>query len=429
MPILRRLGEASVGLALGAAAALLSARRGRLRASREPQRDHSPRRPPADDEPMREHATTWSTTRCTPRSTPGSTPCTATAPSRGATPRAPPVRELWLHLYLNAFKNERTAFSCARPSARAAARHRVADWGYIDVRKLVARELDGVDLWPGADKTTPGDPEDETDIRVPLPARRSRRARRSPSTSHGTRSSRASSSAPATAGDFHMVAQWFPKIARLEPNGAVASLSVLPPDRVLRRLRHATTSPSTCPRDGRRRDRARRSDRARRGATSLRYQQSDVHDFAWTAWDRFARRRAEAEGVDIRVPVSARLRRVADREIATASFALEYFGERYGRYPYPVLTIVHPPAGRRRSRRHGVPDAHHDGRRLVLAVVRARRRSGHDPRARPPVLLRARGDRRADVAVARRRHELLRRSRRHGRHVRPGSALDSRACR
>src|SRR5262249_39455234 len=34
----------------------------------------------------------------------------------------------------------------------------------------------------------------------------------------------------------------------------------------------------------------------------------------------------------------------AERELAVVKFALPYFGRRYGRYPYPVLTVVHPPA-------------------------------------------------------------------------------------
>ena len=58
----------------------------------------------------------------------------------------------------------------------------------------------------------------------------------------------------------------------------------------------------------------------------------------------------------------------AERELATMRFALPHFGARYGRYPYSVLTVVHPPAARRRGGRHGVPDAHHDWRGLVDAA-------------------------------------------------------------
>src|SRR5262249_11138569 len=77
-------------------------------------------------------------------------------------------RELWVHLYLNAFKNERSVFLRA-PVASGRGTQPVTDWGYIDVRRFAAREMEGVDLWAGADKRSPGDTEDETDIRVPLP--------------------------------------------------------------------------------------------------------------------------------------------------------------------------------------------------------------------------------------------------------------------
>src|SRR6185295_12577784 len=128
-----------------------------------------------------------------------------------------PVHELFFHLYLNAFKNERTAFLRA-PVGSGRGTAPVSDWGYIDVRKLVWRDMDGVDLWPGADKTSPGDPEDETDIRVPLPRAvepgeaitlETAWDAHLPSVVERTGHS----------GDFHMVAQWFPKIARLEPTG------------------------------------------------------------------------------------------------------------------------------------------------------------------------------------------------------------------
>jgi len=53
-----------------------------------------------------------------------------------------PVRELWFHLYLNAFKNDRSLFLRGPlPSGRGTAA--VKDWGYIDVKKMVARSSPG----------------------------------------------------------------------------------------------------------------------------------------------------------------------------------------------------------------------------------------------------------------------------------------------
>src|SRR5690606_9583667 len=36
---------------------------------------------------------------------------------------------------------------------------------------------------------------------------------------------------------------------------------------------------------------------------------------------------------------------IVARELETVRFALPHFGARYGKYPYPVLTLVHPPEG------------------------------------------------------------------------------------
>jgi hypothetical protein len=251
-----------------------------------------------------------------------------------------PVRELWFHLYLNAFKNERTIFLRA-PVASGRGTASVSDWGYIDVKKLVAREL-GVDLWPGADKTTPGDPDDQTDIRVPLPSE-------VPPGGTLTLDAEWNSKLPTVvertgyAGDFYMVAQWFPKIARLEPNGQwrhfpFYHLTEFYADFGTYDVTLDVPSGMIVGATGQR-----LSFSSEKGRDVMRYRQGDIHDFAWTAWRQFREKTARAEGVDIRALYPPGYDRVADREIASVSFALRYFGEQYGRYPYGVLTVVHPP--------------------------------------------------------------------------------------
>jgi hypothetical protein len=79
-----------------------------------------------------------------------------------------PLSALYFHLYLNAFKNDasiflRSAFGEARGGLSA------GDWGYIDVRRLTAPSLGPEDLWPRHTRGTPEDPDDETDVRLPLP--------------------------------------------------------------------------------------------------------------------------------------------------------------------------------------------------------------------------------------------------------------------
>src|SRR5262249_37149894 len=155
---------------------------------------------------------------------------------------------------------------------------------------------DGVDLWPSAEKTTPEDPDDQTDIRVPLPRDVAPGEKltfdvawddKLPGVWQRT----------GYGGNCHMAARWFPRIARLEEDGRWAHFPFyhltefysdfgtydvtldVPENFVV----GATGSRVTSSRDG--------------GRSVLRYVQGDVHDFAWTAWDRFREENAEASGI------------------------------------------------------------------------------------------------------------------------------------
>jgi hypothetical protein len=81
--------------------------------------------------------------------------------------------------------------------------------------------------------------------------------------------------------------------------------------------------------------------------TTFRYTQDDVHDFAWTTSPDFLEKRQQFT-VPGRAPVQLRLliqpehEHLADRHFAGAVAALKYYGEWYGSYPYPTLTIVDP---------------------------------------------------------------------------------------
>ncbi len=251
-----------------------------------------------------------------------------------------PVSELWLHLYLNAFKNERSAFLRERTDGRGSAQ--LATFGAIDVRRLVLRQGDAppMDLWPAAELRRPGD-DDETDARVPLPRPVAPGERVQldvtwddalPSVVERT----------GFVGSFHVMGQWFPKVARLEPGGRWAHfpfhhLAEFYADYgtydVTLDVPEGFTIGATGPVVER---------RTERGRTIERHVQGDVHDFAWTAWDRFVTTRASVDGVDVTLLSPPGFDAVAARDLATIRFALPYFGVRYGRYPYRVLTVVHP---------------------------------------------------------------------------------------
>lgn len=84
------------------------------------------------------------------------------------------------------------------------------------------------------------------------------------------------------------------------------------------------------------------------GRTTHRYVQEDVHDFAWTTSPDFIERRQvfEAPGrpqVQLRLLLQPEHESLAQRHFDGAAAALKYYGNWYGAYPYPQLTIVDPP--------------------------------------------------------------------------------------
>jgi hypothetical protein len=83
------------------------------------------------------------------------------------------------------------------------------------------------------------------------------------------------------------------------------------------------------------------------GKTTHHYAQDDVHDFAWTTSPDFIEKRQQFQmpgraAVQMRLLIQPEHEYLADRHFAGAAAALQYYGEWYGAYPYPTLTIVDP---------------------------------------------------------------------------------------
>jgi hypothetical protein len=254
-----------------------------------------------------------------------------------------PVRDMWVHLYLNAFKNERSVF-LREPVGGFRGSEPITDWGYIDVKRFALVSGAGAaatDLWPAAERRRAGD-EDETDARVPLP---SEVAPGETITIEIAWDSKLPSVLERTGflGSFHMAGQWFPKLARLEPDGHWAHFPFhhlaefyadfgtydvtldVPAEFVV-----GATGPVV-------------ETHVAAGRRVERHVQADVHDFAWTAWDHWQVFKATIDGVDVSVLYPPGFEEDAQRELAVMRFALPHFRVKYGRYPYGVLTLVHPP--------------------------------------------------------------------------------------
>ncbi len=252
-----------------------------------------------------------------------------------------PLSELWFHLYLNAFKNDKTLF-LRSPFGAGRSGDKAHAYGYVDVKKLSVVDGNGDDLWARRDRHSPGDPDDETDLRVPL-------SEPLPAGATLALALEFEAQLPEViermgyAGSFHFLGQWFPKLARLEPDGHFAHFAfhaqsefyadfgnydvkldvpdgyVVGATGVLVQQAHD------------------------KGRQQLEYRANDVHDFAWTAWDRFESRHERIAGTEVTVLYPPQHERNAQTELESVRFALPHFNRLYGAYPYPTLTLVHPP--------------------------------------------------------------------------------------
>lgn len=241
---------------------------------------------------------------------------------------------------MNAFKNDESLFLRSPFGAGRSGQHG-SKWGYIDVKRLYARELES-DLWPARSAKSPGDPDDETDVRVPLSAPLEPGKTLTLDVEFEVKLPEIVERT-GYMGDYHFVAQWFPKLARLLPDGTFAHFAFHPQSEFAANFGtydvtldvpsdHVVGATGSCQQTG-----------APTGRRRLRCQADDVHDFAWTSWPGFRERRERVSGVDVRVLTPPGHSENAELELDMVRFGLRHFGERFGPYPYRTLTVVHPP--------------------------------------------------------------------------------------
>ncbi|MEM6786575.1 MAG: M1 family metallopeptidase [Myxococcota bacterium] len=256
-----------------------------------------------------------------------------------------PQSEVYVHLYLNAFRDARSAFMRSDAGAGFRGGGRPSRWGGIDVETF---HLDGHDLWPDV-VHSPDDPDDATDIRVALPEPV---APGQSVTFEVAFTARLPTVVARVgyAGDFHLVAQWFPKLARLEADGTwrhfkFHRLGEFYADFAAYDVAIDTPRSMTVGATGQLVSRREDGDRK-----TERFVAAWVHDFAFTAWPGFEVHEAVGpHGVAMRAMVPRGEEALARLELEEASAAMADYERWYGRYPYPTLTIVHPPPAARGS--------------------------------------------------------------------------------
>lgn len=280
-------------------------------------------------------------------------------------PSTKPTDHLFFHLYLNAFENNETLFLRSRASRSGMRR---GTPGRIEVHSLTSPAFGSQNLWP-KDAHSPGDKKDRTDIKVPLP--RPLRGHEDleleikftshlPELVERTGFER----------DFFLVAQWFPKLAKREPDGRWAHFPFHPNGEFYADFgdydvklevpaKYVVGSTGGLTRIAGDKDEPVRYEARARG----------VHDFAWTAWPGFLEEIRTLRGVEVRLLRPEYTPRVAHATWSTVENGLAHFEHAYGRYPHPTLTIVVPPQWAMRAGGMEYPTFITTGGHELLALV------------------------------------------------------------
>lgn len=259
-----------------------------------------------------------------------------------------PVSDLQFHLYLNAFKNNRSTFMKESGGTSRGFSVEKDPWGYIAVDKIAVQ--DGPDLFSAIEFIQPDDqnPDDQTVMRVQLPepvlpgetivlemSFRSKLPQVFARSGYN--------------GNFYMVSQWFPKIGVREggewnchqyhaESEFYADFGVFEVDMTVPEnfVLGAT---------GKRIKETKNSD----GTVTYTHYQEDVHDFAWTACPDFVEIRKPFTLED--PPVNTEMiflvhkshLNMKDRYEESLRNGLEFYSKSYGAYPYETITLVDPP--------------------------------------------------------------------------------------
>jgi hypothetical protein len=268
-----------------------------------------------------------------------------------------PVPDLYFHLYLNAFRDDKSTFMRGSSGSLRDDLMPKGQYGRIDVTSL--RLVDGEDLIERLEFVQPddGNVDDRTVARVVLPK------------PVGPRQTVAVdvefvSKLPgvfARTGykdNFFLVGQWFPKLGVYELAGMRGRAeagwnchqfhpnSEFYADFGSYEVEITTPTEFVVGATGELVTEAPNGD----GTTTRHYRQHDVHDFAWTADDDYiVGRRVYAEPgfpeVQVTALVQPRHASTVDRHLDACIASLSWFNHNVGTYPYATLTVVDPELG------------------------------------------------------------------------------------
>lgn len=290
------------------------------------------------------------------------------------------VAALRFHLYMNAFKNEKSTFMKESGGQLRGDYNKKKEWGWADIKRM--QLVGGADLTKSIRFIHPDDDnsDDQTVIEVALPQPVKPGQTIQVAIDFETKFPEVFART-GFRGSFLLAGQWFPKIGVWEKAG----------------MRYATQGQWNChqfhahsefysnfgryqveltvPSEyviGATGEQKSRTDNAQAKTSTYVFEQEDVTDFAWTIQPTYIREErmfiADRETTPAELADVARLHHIAemdaalsdvkmialvqpehreqmDRHFRALAAGLKWFGLWYGRYPYKTITVVDPPYG------------------------------------------------------------------------------------
>ncbi|WP_310552073.1 M1 family metallopeptidase [Paenibacillus glufosinatiresistens] len=281
---------------------------------------------------------------------------TATETVTWTHPGSRPVRDLYFHLYPNAFASSETTFM--KESGGRLRSDAMPEGGYGSMTLLDVHTPDGVSLTHRVQVVQPddGNAKDRTLVRIHLPQPVA-------AGQSVTLNLRYELKLPAifarmgSDGRFVMAGQWFPKLSVYEPAGTRGRLeegwnlhqyhgnSEFYSDFGIYNVAITVPQTYTVAATGF----PVRTPAISKGEKTYQFYADDVHDFAWAASPDFvvadkAFSSPGVPGVRIKLYLDPLHKGLKERYFQAAEAALANFSKWYGSYPYTTLSIVVPPS-------------------------------------------------------------------------------------
>lgn len=259
---------------------------------------------------------------------------------------AQPVSDVRMHMYLNAFSSNKSSFNRNGRWSPAGE----DGWGWVKIISLV--DDDGNDLSGSMQFISPddGNNDDRTVLQV-IPIEPVQPA----DTLHLNIVFESKLPSPIVRtgydGDFHFVAQWFPKFGVYETAGMrqreadgwnchqFHPSSEFYSNHSVYNVRVTLPEEFVAGSGGLLIDDVDNGD----GTRDVTWRAEDIVDFAWTAWPGYKVAQDKWRGVEITLMTTEQGLKKADNQFAAVKNALEYLDARVGPYPWPHLTFVDPP--------------------------------------------------------------------------------------